>query len=746
MYMIKTFTAALLFVAAAGPVGAAGPPPPYVPGEQKELFYGHLFEPQGRGPALPSKASQNYDVRKYTITMAINDQASTVDAKTTTRVRSKEASLTKFSFDFTTGLKVTRVARAGKALAFTHENDLLTITLDQPMAQGEDFDVDVEYNGTPGEGFFFTTGGVFTSTEMSYSRNWFPCNDRPADKAEDGVELYITVRDDWVVASNGLLAWSAPAGEDATLFHWVSQYPIATYLVAIACADYYRGFNQTWRGMPVNYFVYRDQASAAPIFFEHQPDMLDCFAAKFGDYPFKAEKYGVAAVDMTNFGGMENQTCTYIRASYIGAHHNGDHLLAHELAHSWWGDMVTCGTWKDLWLNEGQATYCDALYTEYRYGGATFQNQMRSYADSYFHEDEEHRFPIYAPTYPWSATVYQKGAWVLHMLRHLMGDEDFYRAWNNYGAAHKYGTAVTNDLQYEFERVYGADLDWYFDQWVYKAGYPQFKYSWVTSNGGKTVKVTLEQVQEVTPLTPLFKCPVDLTFASQSDGEYIKTVWVSGRKHTFEFTFPEEIYWVYFDKDVWLLQKNKVNIGIVLDYFRARRAEKGVALSWATSAEKDFAGFNLLRESVAAAHDDGSKTKINGKLITGRSPYRYVDENVSPGETYKYWLEAADLNGARETFGPAEVGPAVKPAAFALYQNAPNPTRGATTFAFSLPTAGPASLAIYDLAGREVWRHEGTFAAGANELDADFELAPGVYVYRLDAAGNRAAKRMVLVR
>ncbi len=742
MSTYKTLLIALVSTAAAAAV--ATPPPPYVPSAQDELFYGHLFEPQARGPLLPSKASGNYDVRKYTITMTIDDRALTVDAKTTTRVRSKEASLTTFSFDFTTLLKVTRVARAGTPLAFTHANDLLTITLDRPVGNGEDFDVDVEYNGKPGNGFFFTTGGVFTSTEMSYSRNWFPCNDRPADKADDGVELYITVRDDWYVASNGLLAWSAPAGKDSSLFHWVSRYSIATYLVAIACADYYTSFNQTWRGMPVNYFIYGHQVSAAPIFFEHQPDMLDCFAAKFGDYPFKAEKYGVAAVNMTNFGGMENQTCTFIRASYIGPHHNGDHLLAHELAHAWWGDMVTCGTWKDLWLNEGQATYADALYTEYRYGDAAFRGHMRSYANSYFREDASRRFPIYDPTYPWSATVYQKGAWVLHMLRRLVGDENFYRAWNDYGAAHKYGTAVTDDLQYEFEKAYGADLDWYFDQWVYKAGYPEFKYSWVKS-GGNTVKITLEQVQEVTPLTPLFRCPVDLTFATQSDEEYTKTVWVSERNHTFEFTFPEEVYWVYFDKDVWLLQKNTVNIGISLDYFRARPAERGVTLSWATSAEKNFAGFNLYRESVAAA-GDGLKSKINEKLITGRSPYLFVDEDVHPCGEYRYWLETVDLSGARETFGPAEVRLPTKPAAFALYQNAPNPTRGKTTFAFSLAAAGPAELAVYDLVGREVWRHGGTYAEGANELEATFDLAPGVYVYRLQDGAKAAAKKMIVVK
>jgi aminopeptidase N len=736
----KIILMSLLLAATAA--ASAGPPPTYVP-PPLELYYGNLFEAK-QGTPLPTLAQHNYDVRKYTIQMDIDDENATVDAVTTVRLESKESSLTRFNLDFTNALTVTGVKRGGTSLVFDHQNNLLTITLDRAMNNGEEFDVAIAYNGKPGYGFFFTTAGVFTSTEESYSRNWFPCYDDPSDKA-DACELLVTVRDDWHVASNGLLVTTAAAGADKMQYRWVHNYPIATYLVAIACADYYTNFNQRWKGMPVNYYIYDDQLSAAPIFFEHQLDMLDCYAAKFGDYPFRDEKYGVAAVDMTNFGGMENQTCTYIRSSYIGPNHNGDHLLAHELAHSWWGDMVTCGTWKDLWLNEGQATYSDALHTEDTYGEAAFRSRMVNYARAYFEEDEEARFPIYDPRYPWSATVYQKGAWVMHMLRRLMGNEDFYTAWNNYGAEHKYGTAITDDLQDEFEAVYGSDLSWFFDQWVYKAGYPEFKYSWVTSNGGKTVKVTIDQVQEETTLTPIFKCLVDLTFSSTGDTDYVKSVWVDKRKHSFEFTFPEPIYWVYFDKDAWLLHKSTMNIGITLDYLRARTNEKGVVISWATSAERDFAGFNLYRESATTVADE-SRVKLNDELITGRSPYRFADRGVAAGEAYRYWLEAVDLSGARETFGPAKIELGLKPAAFALYGNAPNPARGTTTFAFSLPAAGPASLAVYDMAGREVWRHDGTFAAGANELQATFDLAPGVYVYRLDAGGEHAAKRMVLVR
>ncbi len=179
------------------------------------------------------------------------------------------------------------------------------------------------------------------------------------------------------------------------------------------------------------------------------------------------------------------------------------------------------------------------------------------------------------------------------------------------------------------------------------------------------------------------------------------------------------------------------------DVFAAQPFGDGVRVSWRGKWQK-LAGFNLYRESDAGR--GLGRVKLNAKLITGRSPYDFVDNDVRPGKGYRYWLEAVALSGERATFGPAAVRLSGKAATFALYQNVPNPSRGTTTFAFSLPAAGPAQLKIYDLAGREVWRHERTFAAGDNELAAALELAPGVYVYRLEAGAEAAAKRMVVVK
>lgn len=692
--------------------------------------------------ASPSRVTHNYDVTRYEIDLTVDDVAKKIAGSTTISALSGGAGVDQVAFDLTSSLTVDSVTRGGVNQVFTHTGGVLSITLAQTLTQGEPFALKITYHGTPGNnGFYFTTRGFYSATEESYSRNWFPCYDDPSDKA-DGCEVWITARSDWYTVGNGAFVDVTPVGTEQARYHWREDYPIPTYLIAIVSGDYDTSFSQTWNGMPVNYYVYRDQIGAAPTFFENQPAMLDFYAATFGAYPFKNEKYGVASVYGFVWGGMENETITHIGHSYINPSHSGDHLLVHEMAHQWWGDWVTCETWMDLWLNEGMATYCDALYTEHASGTAAFRQQMQSNANAYFTEDARTRFPIYNPQNPWSATVYEKGAWIMHMLRRLLGDDDFFRAWNDYGAAHPYGTAITPELEAAFAEVYGEDLDWYFDQWIYKAGYPEFKYSWNLSNGNRTVTIVIDQTQNLTSLTPLFRCLVDLTFTTAGMQEYTESVWVSERHHTFEFTYPEAITACAFDKNTWLLHKGTNSTGIDLAYFRARPTKEGVKLEWAAAAGEGV-GFNVYRKSGDAVDLKGLR-KLNAEPIEGRSPYAFRDGGAAAGSEYAYWLEAVDVAGAGTRFGPVKILVPLKPAAFALYPNYPNPATGGTTFAFSLPQAGPASLVVYDLAGRAVWRCEQTFAAGEHDLRADFRLAPGVYTYRLRAAGSEASRRMVV--
>jgi aminopeptidase N len=716
----------------------------YVPTEVAEdprLFVPHLFD-AGRGRADGPAVPHDYDVREYVINIKLDDAQKKISGFCKITATSLKNDLRKVQFHLEADMAVTSVKQGGNACSFKHANAVLEVTLATPKQKDENFALRVDYSGKPQDGLYFTSKGVYVCSAMEEARHWFPCYDLPNDKA-DRVQFVVTCRDDWYVAANGLLK-SVKANPGGTkTFTWVTNYRIATYLVSISGAYEYSRSGTNWAGVPINYYVFPEHRSYAEICFENVKRMMNFFSNKFWRYPFADERYGVAEAEMGYFGGMENQTCITLNQYYVRPNHSADHVLAHELSHMWWGDCISPASWENLWLNEGFATYCDALWEEHDKGWEAFYNRMQYFAQAYFSEDARHRFPVYNPAEPWSATVYEKGAWIMHMLRHILGDEKFFRAWNKYGQSHKYSHASTNDLQHAMEAEYGKSLQEFFNDWVYKAGYPIYEYDWSTA--GNAVTVNICQVQKQTPITPLFDMPVDLTITTQSDGTHVETVFVKDRHHRFKFTYGSPTTKVEFDKRGWVLCKNSNVVDVPVASFDAKPAPGAVELSWRTNAGARFAGFNLYR---APARADGAKAKVNGELIKGRSPYQYRDCAVEPGERYRYWLEPVALNGQRETVGPVESEAGSRPHRFALAQNAPNPARGTTTFAFSVPAACDATITVYDLAGRRVMTpFAGSARPGENEVAVCVSaLAPGVYTYCLEAGGEVAAKRMVVVR
>ncbi|MCP4231208.1 MAG: M1 family metallopeptidase, partial [bacterium] len=419
--------------------------------------------------------THNYNVKKYTIDIYIDDAAEEIDATVTVNMDIIQFGVTHIELDLDdTGLTVTQCRVNGIPRSFTHTNKVLDINLGGTYEPNDNIDIAVDYWGTPINGLRFEAENeqCYTKTEPEDSKYWFPCYDLPSDKAEEGVELYIDVRGDWEVASNGMLIGTSTPSPGRKEYHWLHQHPIAQYLIAFGARDYFQ-FSDIWEGMPIDYWVLHNQSDTAPGAFANMPDMFDCFKIRFGDYPFKNEKYGMY-VALYYGGAMEHQTNTLMEASVANGTYDYDWIIAHELGHQWWGDNVTCGTWMDIWLNEGFATYSDAMYNEHENGEISFQNRMSQFAGEYFTEDSGSRFPIYDPDYMWGATVYEKGAWILHMLRNEMdSDTQFYNALKYYRAQHEPDIAVTAQLVDDIEAFTGEDWDWFFDQWVYMAGYPE---------------------------------------------------------------------------------------------------------------------------------------------------------------------------------------------------------------------------------------------------------------------------------
>jgi aminopeptidase N len=370
------------------------------------------------------------------------------------------------------------------------------------------------------------------------------------------VGLHVTVPDTLIVASNGVLEDELNLPDGRKTYVWHEKYPIATYLVSLAISNY-EVFSDYFRhgagdSMEVAYFVYPEHVDTARVSFAVTVPMIEFFSTVFGPYPFIDEKYGMAEFGWWS-GAMEHQTCTSMGSRFLSRSRVFDWVVAHELSHQWWGDSVTPEEWADVWLNEGFATYSEALWVEHESGSEAYREDVARRVLS-----KGFRGALYDPEDLFGPTVYFKGAWVLHMLRRVMGDELFFDALRAYASddAHRYKNATTADFQRVCEDYYGEALDWFFDEWVYGEGEPQYAYYWAKQGrkGATTVDLTLRQLQS----GQVFTMPIDLRFSLMSSDSTVTdttvTVWNSTSLEHYRFEFAGSVTSLEIDPDVWILR------------------------------------------------------------------------------------------------------------------------------------------------------------------------------------------------
>jgi aminopeptidase N len=536
-------------------------------------------------PPLDSHDSTHaYDVRCYRIDLTLPMNNSSFQAHERVTVASRLTGLDTVTLHMNS-LVCDSVKIAGARTTFTTPSGLLMVNLDRAYNPGESLDLEIYYHRNSGgqlRGFYWYSRAqsgyhvvAYSTTEPSDARYWFPGFDEPWDKAEQGCQINVTVPDSLSACANGLLdSVTANSTAHTKTYWWSEHYPIATYLMVFAASRW--SVTKQWfptsptESLYIQNFVWPEDSVEAISAFAHNVDMMNFYSDsnRYGAYPF--EKYGMVEAYPFQWGGMENQTMTMIHNYWVTS--GSDNGIAHEMSHQWWGDMVTCLDWRNIWLNEGFATYSDELYDYHQHGRGSFRSLIAGRAQDYFDEEAGDLHPIYNPPYPnhlfdWGHS-YCKGAWVQHMLRYVEGDTVFlspgifFRALRAYGDSFKYGGATTDDYRRIHERMTGLDLGWFFNEWVYMAGYPQYTINWHAVHPGPDYQVLMDIGQSNGAQAPsCFHMPLQITIRMPGK-DTIVTVPIASNPQSAAFNVSGNPSALVADPDTWLLKKALFYVGI----------------------------------------------------------------------------------------------------------------------------------------------------------------------------------------
>jgi len=465
----------------------------------------------------------------------------------------------KLSLDFT-GLYLDDLLINGNKIKYKYINGVIKVNLNK-YKRDETIVVDIRYHGIPDDGLIINKNihgdpTIFVDNWPNRTRFWLPSIDHPSDKATVNYTIHAPV--EWKVIANGYRVSSPFSSlnnaigpkEDRLTWKWDVTVPIPTYnmvfgagkmdveLLGYAACDQSPASQRQDNCVEVSLWVYPEDKIKAKDSFRRAVNMVDYFTKTIGPFPFEK----LANVQSsTRFGGMENASAIFYSEKSIGKGRNIEGTVSHEIAHQWFGDSVTEADWNHLWLSEGFATYFGNLFFEYQDGEKIFQNKMENNRKRIVNSKNTNR-PIIDPENKdlfklLNSNNYPKGGWVLHMLRGYMGDELFFNGIRKYYELYKYKTAMTKDFQSVMENIKGENLDWFFEQWLYKPGFPIISYEekWnysEGSNGSLSVKISQIQKNE----WPIFIIPTEICWGKEN----CKSIRIDKRIQSYEFNFESK--------------------------------------------------------------------------------------------------------------------------------------------------------------------------------------------------------------
>lgn len=513
-------------------------------------------------PVLKNRfADDSYDLKYYRFEWEIDPAVNYIKGTATPYFTVESDGFNQIEFDFSNRLSIDSILYRGQKLSYQQPSEYkLIIDFPNVLALGSLDSLSISYQGAPPSGGFGSFiqsnhGGtpiLWTLSEPFGTQDWWPCKNGLDDKI-DSVDVFITTQKAFKAASNGTFMGEKEVNATHNVHHWKHRYPIAPYLVAIAVTNYSVFIHDVLLSdgstMPMVNYVYPENLANASVGTLANVQALQYFDSLFVDYPFKKEKYGHAQFGWG--GGMEHQTMSFVVNFDWG-------LLAHELAHQWFGDMVTCGSWEDIWLNEGFATYLEGLSRErfpqsnndwYNWKRGKINSITSNEAGSVKVDNTTSVNRIFS-----SRLSYNKGSYLLHMLRWKLGDDAFFEGIRNYLNDKNYDYAVTSDLIQHLEAVSGETLTEYFKDWYEGQGYPIYNVKWAQSDNN--VKIKIEQTSSH-PSVSFFEMPVEIKLSSDNETQYIRLDHNSSGQ-IFDLNIPFQSTKVEFDPNLWLAAKHTI--------------------------------------------------------------------------------------------------------------------------------------------------------------------------------------------